>query len=545
MTFESLSHQFKLKITNFPDRWIPLIHLYDPDLPSFPLYYFHVLDPAIEPSAHPSESQRAFGYIEKINFISGEGPDIAEITYITNKDLDNPRYTPLRHLVENEIKERLGFNDPVLYSDIENIFNDSQGHALVQQNELTHVLWDHIIVDTYGGKLPFGRFWDEVLGLGRFVASFYSPSGRKSEMIMTHYFASRFGERISSSDIFPRVDFFLLPTFKELIDQGNSLGIFPKFRKLVDISNEFCNNCCDQISFSGITISKFNREPSADSTNFDTKELLQLIDSQISSEENRRLAKECYNAFNKGPGRTVIFFMMLADLRRGYISPGSLTAQQCGEMYDLMKREETTYQSPKVIQLYAQQCFGNSAAMPFDTWMDTIFKWPFDVFPKLHMSGKYKTIFSMTRNLGKLERLLWVMAQARKVHSSACNDAVWCIKYGYIKKKIKKSRAANPLSCTICNSIIRDCCPAYNVIKNTPVGFNIETLPEGFIVKTSGGNNEVSNQKFLSCTGWGKYGQIIDTFSPSDSPNGFLVYPHSRHHGEIITVEQFIRYYKN
>jgi hypothetical protein len=44
MAFESLAYRYTFEIVSFPERWLPLIHLYDPDLPLFPIYYYHVLN---------------------------------------------------------------------------------------------------------------------------------------------------------------------------------------------------------------------------------------------------------------------------------------------------------------------------------------------------------------------------------------------------------------------------------------------------------------------------------------------------------------------
>ena len=40
MPFESLAFRHTYDFTGFPDRWLPLIHLYDADLPLFPVTIF-------------------------------------------------------------------------------------------------------------------------------------------------------------------------------------------------------------------------------------------------------------------------------------------------------------------------------------------------------------------------------------------------------------------------------------------------------------------------------------------------------------------------
>ena len=67
MPFEALSEKHEFLIPDFPEEWLPLVYLYDPDLPLFPIYYFHVLDPELAPGHRPSERDRAFGYVHHVN----------------------------------------------------------------------------------------------------------------------------------------------------------------------------------------------------------------------------------------------------------------------------------------------------------------------------------------------------------------------------------------------------------------------------------------------------------------------------------------------
>ena len=195
-----------------------------------------------------------------------------------------------------------------------------------------------------------------------------------------------------------------------------------------------------------------------------------------------------------------------------------------------------SFQSPKVIHLYAQQCFGNISAMPVDNWMETFFQWPLNVYPVGRGILKWHTVFQNSASLGKVERLLWVVAQARKVHSSACNDAVWCIKYS-----TDKPRGANPLACNICLDSIRSCCPAYAQIRHKNVSFN--TGGSDFEITTSSGNNTTPNQRFIKCSGMSIYNNVTDEFSPVDNPNGFAPFPSANHNGSVITVEEFVQRY--
>ena len=529
MAFESLAFRYCFEMHDFPERWLPLIHPYDPDLPLFPIYYFHVLYESADRTHRPADAERAFGYIEKISF---SADNTAQVMVVINKDLTNPANRHYLGPVEMEVKERFGIINPVTPTDIPDAFIQ----PFDRSNRVLFEIWQRVVSNSYGNKLPFGRLWDETLGLTRFVASWYSEGGRKGELIQTHYFASKFGVRIQSSGQLPQVDFYLFPTIKELTDPNDPLVSFPQYSKLIDIAHRFQLNFCSTIIVDGITLSRFqNPFPGS----FKTENILSILSGDSIPPDSRRLAIECFNAFNKGPQRTVIFLMLLDDLRQRRLDPSILTPSQCGSIYDALKRT-ATYQSPKAIQIYAQQSFGNSSAMPIDTWIDTFFKWPLNLWPTSKTKNKYNHIFRNSRNLGKVERLLWVAAQARKVHSSACNDALWCTKYG----SNSKPRGANPFACNICLTAIRNCCPAFEKIKNETILFNPANLsPSGFTVRTSEGNNTTSSQRFLSCQGMSIYSEILDDFSPDDDPNGFALFPVANHDGSPMRVEEFVNRY--
>jgi len=523
--FESLSFRHCFTINSFPERWLPLIHLYDADLPLFPIYYFHAINDQLSAGQRPSYTDRIFGYIEKINSL---GSGVVEIHIVTNKDLTIARNNNYLGIAEREINERLGISNPVTINDISTAFTAPLNYA----NPILAELWNRVVLNTYDNMLPFGRLWDEVLGLTRFVASWYS-SGRKSELIQTHYFVSKFGQRIQSAANIPQIDFYLLPTISELLDSSNPLTIFPKYSGLIAIANAFQQNNCTTIPVGNINLSKFNhRIPGK----LNTAGILNLLRQAYIPQSLRELAIECFNTFDKGPQRTVIFLLMLSDLRNGRLLPSTLSNSTLGSIYDGLAR---SYQSPKVIQIYAQQCFGVTEALPIDTWIETFLQWPLNIYKNLPRRNRHVYLFSHSNNLGKAERLLWVSAQARKVHSSACNDAIWCTKLA----SDRTARGANPLACKICLSSIRAVCPSFNDIRNKEVVFNGTANSNQFLITTSSNNNTTAGQKFLSCEGQSIYREILDDFSPSDSPTGLAQFPSPNHNGSILTVEQFINMY--
>jgi hypothetical protein len=317
-----------------------------------------------------------------------------------------------------------------------------------------------------------------------------------------------------------------------LLDGGNPLAEFPEFRKLLEVAERISDHYGEEREVGGIRITAF-RKPQGG--RFNTEQLLDIINGAAIPHGLRDAAIECFNAFGKGPDRTILFLLMLSDLRRGLLDPGTLTSAQFGSIYDGLAG---TYRMPKVIAIYAQQCFGNRDGMPVDTWIETFLRWPLAVYPQTRTRTPMTAVFAHAHGLGKVERLLWVTSQARKVHSSACDDAVWCLKYG---SPNDTPRGANPLACNICS--VRECCPAFAAIRDRLVSFNADDHSAAFRVDTSAGNNLAPNQTFLRCTGDSLYESIVDEFSPADMPAGFNTFPAVGHDGRTLTVGDFVHLY--
>lgn len=522
MTFEQLSNRYTIRITEYPLEWLTFLYLYDADIPLFPLQYFHVISPDLPKDHRPEYCDRAFGYIERTNF-STNGLDVV---IVCNKDLNDPRNATYRIAVIDEIRGRLGVSNPVTYADVTAPFQPYTHPA----NLVLRQMWQRVVTGVLGNALPFGRIFDHVFGLGRCVASFYSPGGRKAEWIETHYYCCQFGEKIQTAPNFLKVDFYLLPTYQELINQTSCLQVFPKYQSLLAAANDFHQSYCTvNPILGGLQFSKFTNPFSG---TLNTQKIIRAI-NQLNQPSIDPLT-QCFNAFDKGPLRTVMFLQMLNDLVSKRLNPAQLTSNQFGIIYDRLKG---FYQTPKVISFYAQQCFGNTSAIPFDTWIKTFMKWPMAIYPTRRV--KVQIILANSTNLGKVERLLWVTAQARKIHSSLCNDALWCVKYD----STSNPRGANPFACNACLTSIRNVCPAYKLIANETISFNRPRVLNQFSIETSSRNNTTPNQRFVVCEGNGTYGPVHDDFSPVDMPSAFAPFPVTGHQGQNLTVDQFVRTY--
>jgi hypothetical protein len=527
VSFESLSETYEFAVTGFPEQWLPLTYLYDPDLPLFPIYYFHVLDPSLPAGTRPGEADRAYGFVQRIT-IDGS---VARVSIATNKDLKAAANEAYAAAVEEEVSQRLGVANPVSFPDLDGCFSD----VLAGANDVLRELWYKAADGAFGKRLPFGSLWDAVYGLARFIASWNSDGGRKGELIQTHYFCQAFGTRITTGGgIY--ADFYLLPTYREFRDAANPLSLFPAFAELLAAVKEFTARYCEPIAVGSMSLSAFRRSKAGFSGGLD-KEKLHAAYRGLSQKHERPLI-ELYNAFNRGPARSVLAIMMIGDLRTHGWSPESLNRSDAALLYSEM---DSSYQSPKVMHLYAQLCFGNESALPIDNWVETFIRWPLG-FGKLSSANSYAVLFDSCAIWGKVERLIWMAAQARKVHSSVCESILWCIRYGDADGHL---RGAGPFACKVCDPLFRASCAAYRRIRDAEVSFNgYRAARSQFAIETSEKNNISSGQRFVVCVGNATATKDQrDEYSPKDRAGEFIAFPAPGHNGSPMTVSKFIDEY--
>lgn len=530
MAFEALAYFHDFEVSDFPQEWLPLTYLYDPDLPLFPILYFHELDPTLQSGQRPAERDRIFGFVHSIAFDRSAGS--LKITLAVSKDLSSHMNAKYVQIAEKAGRSRLGLDDPVSLRDIDGAFSKQ----LAPANKLLVELWHQIVESSFGGRLPFGKCWDPVFGLARYIASWNSDGGRKGELIQLHAYVASFGERIQVAGGI-HADFYLLPTWTEFRDTTNPLAFFQKFSALVGphgATDFFAQYFTSSVNLAGSSYSRFERLQvnAAAGKNFpllNTPALVAMMEQAPARSRARAALYDNYSAFNRGPGRAILSLLMHHDLRQGRWNPEYLTQQDCISQYRDLK---SSYQSPKVMQLFAQQCFGSLPALPIDNWVNTFVKGPLAL--NVPAAQFHLLVFESSAVWGKIERLIWMAAQARKVHSSVAENILWCVRYGGPDKQM---RLANPFSCKVCQSHIRDACPAYSAIKDELVSFNLPAQPtSGFNVRTSDGDNLTQAQVFIACEGVGLY----DEYTPKDRPNDFNPYPSASHvGGAAMTVEKF------
>ena len=79
---------------------------------------------------------------------------------------------------------------------------------------------------------------------------------------------------------------------------------------------------------------------------------------------------------------------------------------------------------------------------------------------------EHEEFFNKFDNRAKLERLIWLVSQSKKVNMNPVFDMIWCIRYGRTGDS-DELREQNPISCYQCS--LKDHCKGYSIIENSKV----------------------------------------------------------------------------
>lgn len=450
MTF-SIKEENTIAIRNIPLQWISLLDLYNTALPQFPLKYVHL----------NLNSKRIFGFPVTFNIAKESDNSLTwSFKFLSNVRLEGADID----LVTSELKHRLGAENSVNRSDIEGCCTEGNSRkALLLQ------IWDSFITPVFGGTLPFGRFYDWMYSLARCSAAFIPQSGGKSEWQMMYDFVRHYGEKVSVAETWSFLEFFLLPTYDELLKRD--FHDFPTYGTLQSAIDKFGkryftrNFTIEGISLSAVgpKISDLDgcdiRSPNGmrDLTSF-------LVDEGVFSMEEKKELDFLIDAFNRLATRALGFIGLTYNA-----SPSNDLRKWTGERFrQLYTNAEgrTVGVYPKIWGMILQQGFGNPEVVPIDVWIESFFRIPLKIDSKEQFLKTFQRI-------GKLERVLWVTSQARKTNMQTIFDWVWCLKFGTgkttseITTSAQGLREANPLSCLKCP--LKMNCMGYSAIKDADV----------------------------------------------------------------------------
>lgn len=432
---ESVKYHSFIKISRFPIAWIPLIQLFDPYLPQFPIFYIHKI----------IKGNRIYGFPVFFDVLNmrRENCDL-RFFFLSNKNID--RSSDIKKNIGIELAERIGLINKITLRDL---ISSCKGDKNLER--MISELWNKNIKKAYGNCLPFGRLYEELFSIIRFTAAFNPSSGRKSEMQMVYDFISNYGERISVNPPWGHLEFFLLPTYENLLD--GKLDEFPRFKKLYAVMMKFFKNFyTEELELGKIKIKllpsgTFLTTSNGDQFRAKTENLRE--NGKITSQE-KQIMDFLLDAFNRYPPRVRIFITFICNIsqKNDYRHWGK----------DALKKlyfgdYKGKGMSPKVLSCFLQQGFGNPEFVPIDNWIEAFYRLVFNIGSKEEFLNKFSKI-------GRLERLFWILSQARKTNSQLVFDQLWCVKYGTPNDQL---RGPNPLSCYFCS--LRNSCSGFASIK--------------------------------------------------------------------------------
>lgn len=468
---EPIKFESIITIKKVPIQWISRIELYYPDLPGFPIVYVHT----------KYKGRRLYGFPVSISYkIIDDRYCNLEILFLCNKDIEPDSGKENRKVIISELEKRLGLNNVVTLDDVLSSTSDTR------YSNFFITLWDKYISTITGNSIPYGNFYEEIFSIVRFVSAWNPKTGRQSEMRMLYNFLSIFGENIPVQGRWRFLDFFLLPTYDDLL--ARHLTNFPKFRRLFTVIGKIWNEYFTKITIlDGVKIKSMKNGWPKNKDLFIKLISKPLFDSgKISSKEKISLER-LVDAFNRNPVRTSFFIssIMLAfekDYRKW-------DKAFFDDFYTLKERQKQKDKgsgiSEKVIACFLQQGFGKEEITPIDTWVESFYRGALGINDK-------RTFLETFSKIGKMERIIWLSSQAKKTNIAGFFDILWCIRYG--TRGNTELRGANPISCYEC--LLHDICPNYQNIKLKNV---YVTDPSKLTAANEeNGNDQIVSEKILN-----------------------------------------------
>lgn len=477
---EPIKYEHHIALDGVPLQWVQGFEIFYPDLTNFPICYVHF----------KIASERVYGFPVSVSITNvNNGKCTASITFLCNKKQSEPEGDVERKIKE-EIRGRFGLTDPLTKSDLDTCASDEN------MKKFLNILWDaasKLFRDSY----PYGKLYDEMYSIVRFVAAWAPKTGRQSEMRALYNFQSLFGEKITIQGEWGFLDFFLIPTYSDV--QSRTMSDFPKFEKMFltlekiwphhwrkkgvyrikcDNHGEMKHpkytrdeadaqvqkkkqthmhqNCTFAVDV-GPEIYAADTGWGKNIDEFDKKFAKVWEDGSVIDSEERRILNRLVSAFNRHPGRTTYFVWALMSI---FVkSYATFDKDYYGRFYELAEGANFKGISPKVVGCFLQQGFGHKEIIPVDTWVESFHRGPLGIESKFDFFNRF-------RLLGKLERMIWKISQAKKTNAAPLMNILWCIRFGETGNHVV--RYANPLSCYVCDFHAVGC-PGYEKIKNDKV----------------------------------------------------------------------------
>lgn len=442
---KGLEFESKITIKHIPLQWISRIELFYPDLPGYPIMYIHKI---------LKDKTRVYGFPVTMNIYNLCDKKMEcdiEFLFLSNVDLQNNN--KIQREVINELEHRIGLIDKIGLNDV---LAACKGQKVYE--DFFRELWKYIEA-LYGSYLPYGKLYEELFSIVRFVSAFDPKTGRQSELRMVYNFMSIFGENITLPKKWNHYEFFLIPTYDDLINRN--LTLFPKFEDLFEaIELLWRKYYTKKSNILGVTINSMPKGLGDNKSKF-IDNMENLLAQNIITLKQKDILERLVDVFNRLPTRAAFFISsIMIPFQHDYRLWNKTFFI---EFYNRRKGRGKFGAgiSEKVIACFLQQGFLKQEVIPIDTWVRTFYQSALGIDDKLKF-------FSSFDSLGKIERVIWLASQANKTNINKFFDLLWCQRFG--TNGNKQLRGANPIACYECN--LRRKCPSYSLIADSNVAIN-------------------------------------------------------------------------
>lgn len=509
----ALNYETTIKICDIPLQWIPKIELYYPDLPQFPIMYVHFLINDVRVMACPVS----------VSYELHEDKCDALFSVLINQ---YPSQSVINKLT-TEIENRIGVSDKIT---LQTIIDCCKGN-IKYTNVLTN-LWQYI-EKSYGSSIPYGRFYEEIYSIPRFVAAWQPKTGRQSEMRMLYNFMSSFGEELVFPENWSHLEYYVIPTYEDV--RKKDYSVFPKFQKLYhSMSRLFNLDFTNTVTIGDRSFKVMPRAWKQNKDEFIVNVTSKYYSNHSITEEERYYAEKLVDAFNRHAWRAAYFISAFLNIEQ--TDYRNWDKDFFNSFYENGKKLKGY--SEKVMACFLQQGFANEEIVPIDTWIETFYQFPLGIETR----SEFYDTFNM---LGKLERVIWLASQSNKTNMKNFYDILWCQRYGTIGNG--KLRGVNPIACSLCQ--LKSTCVGLSDRLNDKVLLSSTLKPENFdtIPKTTSDaiaficllENNVPKKVYVRS---GQEWYLTDEFSGYLMTSEYSL-PTTTVLKEVITVKEFIDNY--
>lgn len=337
-----LNHKTEIEIKGIPIQWIPKIELYYPDLPQFPIMYIHA----------QINNNRLVACPVAVSYEIIQDKCNAKFLVFTNLEPE----AEVEDKIKDEIENRIGFSNPI---NKQTVIDCCKGNS-----EFINILTDlwQCIEKTYGHIIPYGRFYEEMFSIPRFVAAWQPKTGRQSEMRMMYNFMSNFGEEVSLPSDWDHLEYYVIPSYTDVINKDYS--DFPKFKKLYSAMKKlFELDFSNSITIDNITFKVMPRAWKQNKEEFIKNVSGKYYSTGQLTENDKYYSEILVDAFNRHAWRAAYFISAFMNIEN---SDYRTWSKNFFNTFYANGSKLKGY-SEKVIACFLQQGFENEEIIPVDT----------------------------------------------------------------------------------------------------------------------------------------------------------------------------------